>query len=249
VDIAGEGAGDVARDETHLVLRAMRTAFDVLGGQPPGLLLSCHNRIPHSRGLGSSAAAIVGGVFLARALAEKRETWSVDDAFRLAAELEGHPDNVAPAVYGGLTVAGRTGETFYAAQAAVATSVRAVALVPPNSLSTEVARGLLPEVISHRHAVISAGRAALLVAALAGQPDLLLTATVDHLHQDYRRPAMPDSLDLVDRLRADGHAAVVSGAGPTVLVLLADDADLTSYTPRGWDHRLLAVAHDGVRVV
>jgi homoserine kinase len=249
VDVAGEGAGDVARDETHLVLSSMRTAFDVLGGQPPGLLLSCHNRIPHSRGLGSSAAAIVGGVFLARALVEGPETWSVDDAFRLAAELEGHPDNVAPAVYGGLTVAGRTRETFYAARAAVATPVKAVAFVPPTSLSTEVARGLLPEVVSHRHAVINAGRAALLVAALAGQPDLLLTATEDHLHQDYRRPAMPDSLDLVDRLRADGHAAVVSGAGPTVLVLLADDTDLTSYTPPGWEHRPLSVAHDGVRVL
>ena len=249
VDVAGEGAGDVARDETHLVLRSMRIAFDVLGGQPPGLLLTCRNRIPHARGLGSSAAAIVGGVFLARRLVDDGDAvLSVDDAFRLAAEIEGHPDNVAPAVYGGLTVAGRSGESFYAARATVAPSVRAVAFVPPTALSTEVARGLLPEMVTHRHAAANAGRAALLVAALAGQPDLLLTATEDLLHQPYRRPAMPDSLDLVDRLRADGHAAVVSGAGPTVLVLLADDADLASYAPEGWRHLPLPVAPDGAQV-
>lgn len=248
VDVAGEGASDVARDETHLVVQAMRAAFDVLGEHPSGLLLSCRNRIPHSRGLGSSAAAIVGGIFLARALvAEGGGAMTVDAAFGLAAELEGHPDNVAPAVYGGLTVAGRSGEAFFATRATVAPTVRAVAFVPPTALSTEVARGLLPEVVSHRHAAANAGRAALLVAALAGQPDLLLTATEDLLHQPYRRPAMPESLDLVDRLRADGHAAVISGAGPSVLVLCADGADLASYSPDGWTHLPLSVATAGVR--
>lgn len=248
VDVAGEGAGDVARDETHLVVQAMRAACDVLGEHPSGLLLSCRNRIPHSRGLGSSAAAIVGGIFLARALvAEGGGAMTVDAAFGLAAELEGHPDNVAPAVYGGLTVAGRSGEAFFATRATVAPTVRAVAFVPPTALSTEVARGLLPEVVSHRHAAANAGRAALLVAALAGQPDLLLTATEDLLHQPYRRPAMPESLDLVDRLRADGHAAVISGAGPSVLVLCADGADLASYSPDGWTHLPLSVATAGVR--
>jgi homoserine kinase len=247
VDVAGEGADDVARDATHLVLRSMRATFDVLGGHPGGLVLTCRNRIPHGRGLGSSAAAIVGGVFLARALvAGGPEALAVDDAFRLAAELEGHPDNVAPAVYGGLTVAGRSAERFFAAPAPIAPSVRAVAFVPPSALSTEVARGLLPETVPHRHAAANAGRAALLVTALAGRPDLLLTATEDQLHQEYRRAAMPDSLALLDRLRGDGHAAVVSGAGPTVLVLLAGDADLASYAPQGWDHQQLAVAPQGV---
>jgi homoserine kinase len=130
----------------------------------------------------------------------------------------------------------------------VSTSIRAVAFLPPTSLSTEVARGLLPESVPHADAAANAGRAALLVAALAGQPGLLLTATDDFLHQSYRRPAMPDSLDLVQRLRADGHAAVVSGAGPTVLVLLADDADLASYTLTGWRHLPLGVAADGAAV-
>jgi homoserine kinase len=248
VDVAGEGAGEVVRDETHLVVRAMRACWDVLGAQPDGLLLSCRNRIPHARGLGSSAAAIVGGISLARALVDGG-TRLMDDhaAFRLAAELEGHPDNVAAALYGGLTIAGLSGTTFYATRVPVAPGITAEVFVPPTAVSTELARGLLPELVSHRHAAANAGRAALLVAGLAGQPELLFPATADLLHQPYRRPAMPDSLDLVDRLRADGHAAVVSGAGPTVLVLRADDADLTPYTPPGWDHRLLAVANEGVR--
>jgi homoserine kinase len=250
VDVAGEGADDVARDETHLVVQAMRATFDVLGAQPGGLLLSCRNRIPHARGLGSSAAAIVGGVFLARGLVVGGDrVLPVDAAFRLAAEIEGHPDNVAPAVHGGLTVAGSSGDTFFATRVAVAPSVRAVAFVPPTALSTEVARGLLPEVVSHRHAAANAGRAALLVVALTGQSDLLVTATEDLLHQPYRRPAMPESLDLLERLRGDGHAAVVSGAGPTVLVLTVHAGDLAAYTPPGWTTLPLPVATHGVHVV
>jgi homoserine kinase len=249
VDVVGEGAGDVPRDETHLVVRAMRVTFDLLGDQPGGLVVSCQNRIPHARGLGSSSAAIVGGIFLARALVDGGADALTDDAaFRLAAQVEGHPDNVAPAVYGGLTVAGAAGSSFYATRVGLDPSIGAVAFVPPTALSTDLARGLLPEVVPHRDAAANAGRAALLVAALVGQPERLLTATEDFLHQPYRRPAMPDSLDLVDRLRADGHAAVVSGAGPTVLVLAVGDPDLSAYTPLGWDLRRFAVATDGVRV-
>jgi homoserine kinase len=129
----------------------------------------------------------------------------------------------------------------------VASSIRVVVLVPPTALSTEVARGLLPDVVPHRDAAANAARVALLMAALAGQPSLLLTATEDLLHQPYRRPAMPDSLDLVDRLRLAGHAAVVSGAGPTVLVLTAaETADVLPFAPAGWDARVLGVAATGV---
>jgi homoserine kinase len=250
VEVDGEGVDDLARDETHLVVRAMRETFHRLEVSPPGLELVCRNQIPHARGLGSSAAAIVGGVVLARALvAGGVEALPDDAAFRLAAALEGHPDNVAPALHGGLTVSGRDGGGgFYAVRVPVSPSIRSVAFVPPYPLSTKVARGLLPEQVPHADAAANSGRAALLVAALAGQPDLLLTATDDLLHQPYRRAAMPDSLGLVDRLRADGHAAVISGAGPTVLVLLAEDADLSSYAPVGWRHLPLAVAPYGPRV-
>jgi homoserine kinase len=248
VTVTGEGARELPRDESHLVVRAMSATFARLDLSTPGLQLVCANHIPHARGLGSSAAAIVGGILLARALVRDGATALPDHgAFQLAAELEGHPDNVAPALYGGLTVAGRGRNGYVATRAAIAPTVRAVAFVPPTSLSTEVARGLLPDVVSHRDAAANAGRAALLVAALAGEPSLIFAATEDLLHQPYRGPAMPDSIALVDRLRSDGHAAVISGAGPTVVVLVADDADLTSYTPDGWVHRPLAVATEGAR--
>jgi homoserine kinase len=248
VSVDGEGAGSVPLDESHLVVRAMREAFAWLGVSPPGLELACTNRIPHARGLGSSSAAIVGGVHLARALVEDGSNLMSDlEAFRLAARLEGHPDNVAAACFGGLTVSGVAAEGFFAARAEVASSIRAVVLVPPTALSTEVARGLLPDVVPHAQAAANAGRVALLMAALAGQPSLLLTATEDLLHQSYRRPAMPESLDLVDALRAAGHAAVVSGAGPTVLVLTAaETADVLAFAPEGWEGRVLGVTATGV---
>jgi homoserine kinase len=248
IEIQGAGAGALAADDSHLVVRAMHATFDVLGGRPGGLRLVCRNAIPQGRGLGSSAAAIVAGVHLARALVTGGGT-AIDGqaAFRLAADLEGHPDNVAAACFGGLTVSWRDGDGFAATRAEVAASIRAVVLVPPTALSTSVARGLLPDVVPHRDAAANAGRAALLMAALSGRPSLLLAATEDLLHQAYRRPAMPDSLALVDSLRAAGHAAVVSGAGPTVLVLtLADTSDVLPLVPEGWDARVLDIAAEGV---
>ncbi len=249
VEVSGEGAGSLAVDDSHLVVRAMRTTFEALGVAVPGLHLVCRNAVPQARGLGSSAAAIVGGVHLARALvAGGSEQLSELEAFRLAARLEGHPDNVAAACLGGLTVSGRTDDGFFATRAEVSAALRAVVFVPPTSLSTAVARGLLPDAVPHADAAANAGRAALLMAALAGQPSFLLTATDDLLHQPYRRPAMPESFTLVDSLRAAGHAAVVSGAGPTVLVLTAaETADLLPLAPAGWSARPLEIAAEGVR--
>jgi len=249
VDVVGEGAGDVARDETHLVVRAMRAAFDVLDEHPDGLLLSCRNRIPHARGLGSSSAAIVGGIALARALVEGGSSrLDLDGCLALATALEGHPDNVAPALFGGLVVSGHDDESVWAEQAPIDHRVGVVAFVPPTGLATELARELLPPSVPYADAVANTGRAALLVAALGSAPDRLLRATEDFLHQSYRRPAMPETLELVDRLRADGHAAVLSGAGPSVVVLRADDRDLSAYTPTDWGCRPLRVSAHGVQV-
>lgn len=250
VEVTGEGAGSVALDESHLVVRAMRTAFAALGEDPPGLRLLCRNTVPHARGLGSSSAAIVGGLVLARALVADGEARLDEGALlALAVEMEGHPDNVAPALLGGFTVAGTDERSAtYAVRSPVDDRVRTEVFVPPDPLATHVARGLLPETVPHADAAADAGAAALLVAALAGSPDQLWRATRDLLHQEYRRPAMPASLALVDRLRADGHAAVVSGAGPTVLVLTADEASLAAYAPEGWRHHALAVDRSGARV-
>jgi len=251
VEVTGEGAGDVPLDESHLVVRAMQLAFDEMGERPPGLRLTCVNAIPHARGLGSSSAAIVGGIALARSLvAGGRLLLDDDAAFRMAAALEGHPDNVAPAWYGGFVVSGRDeGGGFWAVPSSLDPRVSAVAFVPPTRVSTEEARRLLPPTVPHADAAANAGRAALLVAALAGRPEHLLLATRDLLHQDYRRPAMPASLELVEVLRADGTAAVVSGAGPTVLALCAGcDVDaLRARAPEGWQaHHLELDRHGAV---
>ena len=223
IEVSGEGAADVAdAGEKHLVVRAMRVTFDALGtGQPPGLALRCVNRIPHGRGLGSSAAAIVAGVLAARALAGAAVT--PDAALPLANELEGHPDNVAPCLYGGLTIAWLTSPRASRARAVrlePLAEITPVAIVAPAPVSTWVARGLLPPDVPHGDAARNAGRAALLVAALTARPEALLDATEDLLHQDYRASAMPATRDLVGRLRAAGLPAVVSGAGPSVLAFL-----------------------------
>lgn len=251
VTVEGEGAEGVPLDDTHLVVRAMHAAFDEMGERPAGLRLRCVNRIPHARGLGSSSAAIVGGVALARGLVAGG-TLLLDDgaAFRLAARLEGHPDNVAPAWYGGFVISGHDDGEFWAVDASVDPRVSAVVLVPPYALSTETARGLLPAHVPHADAAADAGRAALLVASLAGRPEHLLRATQDLLHQEYRRPAMPETLALVDRLRDGGLPAVVSGAGPTVLVLCDGRQcdDVTGRAPDGWWAASLPVDLDGVLV-
>jgi homoserine kinase len=252
ITVRGMGEGAVPLDEKHLVHRSMLAAFDAMGAPVPGLRLDCVNVVPHARGLGSSSAAIVAGVSVARGLVVGGSRLLDDDAvFALAAELEGHPDNVAPACFGGFTVAWREGDRFRAAVLPVDPRVAVVALVPPDGVQTSVARGLLPDEVSHRDAAANAGRSALLVAALGSRPDLLLAATEDRLHQDYREPAMPASLALVRALRSDGLAAVVSGAGPTVLVLTdaSRRAEVAGRAPQGWQALALAVDRDGVREI
>ena len=224
IDVAGEGAEDVARDKKNLVIKALFHGFDFLGGKPAGIALRQLNEIPHGRGLGSSAAAIVGGLALARSLVlNGNQMMSDDDLIALATDLEGHPDNVAAATLGGATIAwseDRMGvKTGVAVRSDVDQEISLLALVPNTSLSTSKARKALPEVVPHQDAAFNLSRAALLVHALQYRPDLLLVATEDRLHQSYRREVMPRSLELVDTLRAAGVAAVISGAGPTVVVL------------------------------
>jgi len=252
ITVVGEGEGQVPLDERHLVHRSMAAAFAHMGRTTPSVRLRCDNVIPHGRGLGSSSAAIVAGVCAARGLVAGGSLLMDDDAvFALAADLEGHPDNVAPAFYGGFTVAYAEDGRFRAVPAAVDPRVSAVAFVPPDAVETTVARGLLPSTVSHEDAARNAGRAALLVTALGSRPELLLAATEDRLHQDYREPAMPRSLQLVRDLRAEGLPAVVSGAGPTVLVLTGatDQEEVARRGPDGWRALSLGVERTGAEVV
>src|SRR5699024_1503406 len=190
-----------------------------------GRHLVAHYTIPHGRGLGSSAAAMVAGLALGWQLA--RPQLPVDRAWLVAtaAALEGHPDNVAAAALGGYTIAWTPEPGTGAAGAAravslpVAAGVAALVLVPAETLRTSDARGALPDHVPHADAARNAGRAALLTHAVTTAPELLPVATEDRLHQRARAVRMPASYQLVERLRADGHAAMISGAGPTVLVL------------------------------
>ncbi|SFI47046.1 homoserine kinase [Streptosporangium canum] len=249
IEVTGEGAGELDDGEGHLIVRTMRLTFDRMGlPQPRGIRLRCLNRIPHARGLGSSSAAICAGILAARALAgapypavdgpnpaggqtgpgrpAARPEFTDDDVFALATEIEGHPDNVAPCLAGGLTIAWTDQSNApHMVKLIPHADIRPVAIIPRHRLSTEVARGLLPKDVPHSDASANAGRAALLVAALTERPEreLLLAATEDRLHQNYRAPAMPQSADLVQRLRGLGVPTVVSGAGPTILAFSTVD--------------------------
>jgi homoserine kinase len=247
VSVTGEGAGELPTDERHLVAQSMLATFDVLGGRPPGLALECVNRIPQARGLGSSSAAIVAGVLLARGLVEGGAD-RMDDAaaLRVAAKLEGHPDNVAPCLLGGFTIAWGEPAGARAVSLRPASVVHPTLFVPGERGLTAHARAALPATVPHADAALTAGRAALLVHALTADPDLLFPATEDRLHQGYRAAGMPATTALVTALREAGVAAVVSGAGPTVLAL--------SEVPAGfdpgmeWTVRRLAVEADGAAV-
>jgi homoserine kinase len=249
VEVTGEGADVLARDGSHLVARTVRAAFERFGTVPAGLSVRCANHIPQGRGLGSSAAAIVAGVMAAAALSGDGR---IDDAevLAVAGELEGHPDNVAACLLGGFTIAWTDAGRAHGVRLDPVPRIRAVVFVPPDRLSTQTARGLLPATVPHRDATHAASRAALAVAALTARPDLLLAATEDRLHQPYRATAMPATAALMDRLRAAGVAAFVSGAGPSVLALLPDERpDLPALAEPGWSVTRLALDLVGARLV
>ncbi len=224
IDISGEGADAIPRNEKNLVIKSMYKGFEFLGGKPRGIALRALNVIPHSRGLGSSASAIIGGLSLARALVlGGNERMSNEDMLNLANEMEGHPDNVAAAIFGGATIAWQElqhGQNVaLSVQVEVDPRISAIAFIPSTSVSTSKARKMLPDLITHADAVKNSAHTALLVHALQHRPDLLHTATEDFLHQSYRADAMPASFTLLMKLRNAGVAAFISGAGPTILVL------------------------------
>ncbi|MGQ2915890.1 homoserine kinase [Microbacterium aurantiacum] len=248
IDVEGEGMGDVPRDASHLVVRAIAYAYEAVGRRMPGLRLRARNVIPHGRGLGSSGAAVVSGLLAAKGLLRGDVEIGDETLLRLATELEGHPDNVAPGLFGGLTIAwvDETGPQHK--KLIVHRGVSPLVFVPDFTMSTSVARSLQPLQVPREDAVFNVSRSALLIAALTQSPELLLAATEDKLHQSYRAQAMPGTDQLVRALRAEGFAAVVSGAGPSVLVLAdgpgrrleaAALAAKTADTP--WEAHMLAV--------
>lgn len=243
--ITGEGAEFLPRSGDHLILRIAEqilTARGVAGGER--LVLECENAIPQSRGMGSSAAAVVVGLSIADAASVAAGLPEPTAAEKLAwaTHFEGHPDNAAPALFGGVTVSWYPeADRASSISLPVHPEVRAAVVVPDERLDTQIARELLPRTVPHADAAANSAVAGLFVHAICHDPSLLLDATVDRLHQEYRRPAMLTSLERIDALRAAGLAAVVSGAGPTVLVLGTGD-DLA-------DRVSAVLTEDGSRVL
>ncbi|GEO94058.1 homoserine kinase [Kocuria turfanensis] len=224
-ELHGEGSQAVPRTAEHLVVRAMRAAFRAAGVEHlPGLRLEATNRIPHGRGMGSSASAVVAGVLAANALLPAGRALDDRQLLQVAAAMEGHPDNVAPSLYGGLVISWSGPEGYRSAPVTVHEDVMPVVAIPDYEVPTRLARSLLPATVPHHDASVNAGRTALLVEALTRRPELLLPATEDRLHQPYRASAMPPSARLMADLRERGLPAMISGAGPTVLVLAAGAA-------------------------
>ena len=256
VEVHGVGAGEVPTDESNLVVRAIAHAFAAYDQPLPGLNLVAHNAIPHGRGMGSSGAAIVAGILAAKGLLEGIVEMDADALLGLATDLEGHPDNVAPALFGGLTIAWVTPEGPQHKKLMVHRGVSPLVFVPEAKMSTALARSLQPESVPHEDATFNVSRSALLIAALIQSPELLLAATEDRLHQNYRAAAMPETNALITMLREHGLAAVVSGAGPSLLVLGSDPgqrlraAELVArHAETPWQALMLAVDFKGATVI
>lgn len=256
--MSGEGAEAVPTDSSHLVFRSLVRAFDACGEPAPaGLRLECENAVPHGRGMGSSATAIVTGIALAHALRAARDGRSPGDielgeVNDLAARLEGHPDNSSASVHGGVTLSwsddAELGTTTL--RLAPHPDVVPVVFTPHTQLSTATARAVLPTQVRLSDAAANSARAALLLHAITTAPEFLLDGTREWLHQEPRRQSYPASMALVDELRADGHAAVISGAGPSVLVLatVATAQAVSARGGEGWMTLLPGIPDHGVEV-
>lgn len=225
VQVEGEGAGQVPLGPEHLVVRAIERGLQAAGVSAPGMVVRCRNAIPHSRGLGSSAAAVVSGLAAVNGLVAQTDSdpFSEQQLIQLSSEFEGHPDNAAAAVLGGAVVSwtGRTGDTpdYSAVPLALHPDIRLFCAIPEERSSTAETRVLLPAQVSHEDARFNVSRAALLVVALTQRPDLLMAATEDVLHQPQRAPAMPASAEYLRLLRRLNLSATLSGAGPSVIAL------------------------------
>lgn len=261
-EIVGEGANYLPTDSRHLIITQMRKILRDLDWSLPGVHIKATNRIPHSRGLGSSAAAHVAAVMGALWLLPDEKYHCTELALQLSAELEGHPDNVAPALTGGLALSWMESEQgqpeFFTTRVEPLAQLQAVVAIPDKPLSTAAARALLPAEISHADATLNAARAALLSPAIGQDSGLLLAATEDRLHQEYRESGMPETLELMRALREEGFAAVVSGAGPTLMVLAENPAraqaaqqrliQLATEMTQHWDVQILPVDREGAKV-
>ena len=223
IDITSADGMPVPTDANNLIYISAKDLYEVCGKKLPGLRMIQTNRIPMTRGLGSSSACIVAGLVGANHLLGN--PLGTDDLVDLAAQIEGHPDNTAPALLGGIVTAVFYGRRVHWVKQEVYTKLRFVALIPDFELKTEKARACLPHTVSHKDAVYNLSRAALFSASLlTGKFENLRTAVHDKLHQPYRMALIPHAREVFDIAYAHGaYAAYISGAGPTVMAIADED--------------------------
>ena len=256
IDVEGEGAGAVSTDETNLVVQAINRGFSAMNAVPPGFILKCRNAIPHGRGLGSSASAVIGGLAMARSLVEGGEDlMSNRQILNMALQFENHPDNLSAALYGGFNVSWlETSNEAGAVQPSVHEDVVPIVLIPPHELATSKARGVLPQQVDRSAACHNLSRTGLLVYAISQDPGLLWEATSDRLHQDARAQMYPETTKIISALRERKMAAMTSGAGPAVLLLInrnhVSELEVAlSVVPQDWTRIAVPVDFEGVRAV
>ncbi len=257
VDISSFDEQVIPTDETNLIYVSAKDLFTVCGRELKGLKLRQTNNIPMARGLGSSSACIIAGLLGANTMLG--DPLSLDDLVNMAAQIEGHPDNTAPALLGGIVTAVFNGKKVEWVKQEVRTRLKFVAIIPDYELKTEAARAALPKEVSHKDAVFNLSRAALFSASLlTGKYENLRTAVQDRLHQPYRLELMPHAREVFDIAYTHGaYAVYVSGAGPTVMAIV--DEDNTFFTGKmefsmeaagitGWKVRELAIDNQGAQI-
>lgn len=246
VRVEGEGAGELPEDATNLVFRTIAFLAREAGGSLPPFSLSCLNRIPLARGLGSSASALVAGLLLGDRLLGTN--LGPDRLLELAADVEGHADNVAACLRGRLVLAYLSSDGWRAEHLDPAPSLRPVVLVPEaERIATDDARRVLPQRVALADAVFNLSRSALAVVALTRAPELLPTALQDRLHQPHRLPLAPGARALFTELRAAGIPVCVAGSGPSLLAFEQDDLGVWDLGP-GWRALRPGIALEGATV-
>jgi homoserine kinase len=251
VDVAGVGEGVLPGDCSHLVAQAMKLGFDALNVHPSGIRIRCVNHIPHGQGLGSSAAAIIGGFFAARALVVDGPSLLSDTQLLTEAlALESHPDNLSGSLFGGLSIAwvdanGTAQHSTFAPHSDIDVTM----CIPSTIAPTREARAALPSEIPLTDVVVNLGASAMLVYAMTVDPSFLFAATRDAIHQHRRKMCFSPSLDLMDALRSAGIPAVISGAGPAVLAFAAVEQVAAFVPDEDWHIAPMGIAQRGAHVI
>lgn len=218
--IIQEGSGEIPTDESNLIYQTILKFYNIIGRPVPGIRLIQQDHIPHTRGLGSSAACIVAGLHIANAMSHS--FFSKEELVQIAAQLEGHPDNTTPAILGGMTIGAMDEKDMKYVKVKVAENIHFAVMIPDFTLSTELARSVIPKQISLKDGVFNSSRAALLAASMiTGDFDNLPMAMQDRFHEPYRQKLIPNMSEIMEEARKHGAKGVfLSGAGPTLIAVI-----------------------------